>query len=273
VHRHRQISVLLFLLCFFATATTWAHQSDIPDLNTVLSRMEHAQADSHAHMSPYSVTREYKFFGDDQQHAKSQVVAKVDFAPPNEKNYTIEQSSGSGQGEKITRKVLDHEKQMTKGNESGALNRQNYDFAFLRCESMSGRHAYVLQLTPKHNDKNLIKGQAWIDAETFHPLKIEGEPAKSPSWWVKNLKLSLMFGPVGDMWLQTGTQAVATVRFLGQHTMVARDLNYQLPTQVAALSTPKIASTPPPVQVAAVKRRPMRPALGAGVGIIAVRRY
>ncbi len=234
--------------------------------------MEQAQAESHARMSAYSVTREYKFFGDDQQHAKSEVVAKVDFAPPNQKNYTIEQSSGSGQGEKITRKVLDHEKSIAKGDSSSGLDRENYDFTYLRCELVNGRPAYVLQLTPKHNDKNLIKGQAWIDKETFHPLKIEGEPAKSPSFWVKNVKLSLTFGKVGDMLLQTGTQAVASVRFLGQHTMIARDVNYELPVQMAALSTPKPLPAPP-IQVAAVKKRPIRPALGADATIIAVRRY
>ena len=235
--------------------------------------MEQAQAESHTRMLPYSLTREYKFFGDDQQHAKSQVLAKVDFAPPNEKNYTIEQSSGSGQGEKIARKILDHEKQMTRGDStSGALNRDNYDFEYLRSEPMNGRRAYVLQLTPKHSDKNLIKGLAWVDAETFHPLKIEGEPAKSPSWWVKNLKLSLTFGRVGDMWLQTGTQAVANVRLLGQHTMIARDVNYELPVQVAQVMVPK-PLIPSSSQLSAVKKRPTQPALGAGASIIAARRY
>ena len=237
--------------------------------------MEQAQAESHAHMSAYSVTREYKFFGDDQQHAKSQVLAKVDFAPPNEKNYTIQQASGSGQGEKITRKVLDHEKQMTRGDESCALNRENYDFTYLRTEAVNGRRAYVIELLPKHNDKNLIKGLAWVDAETYHPLKIEGEPAKSPSFWVKNLKLSLMFGPVGEMWLQTSTRAVANVRFLGQHTMVARDVNYDLPAQMADAIPPKsMAITALPTTIpTAVKKRPTRPALGAGASIISVRRY
>lgn len=272
MHRNNQISVVLFLFCFLATAAMWAQQAAAPDINTILSRMEQAQAESHAHMSPYSVTREYKFFGDDQQHAKSQVLAKVDFAPPNQKNYTIEKSSGSGQGEKITRKVLDHEKSMTKGDESGALNRQNYDFSYLRCESINGRRAYVLQLLPKRNEKNLIKGLAWVDAETFHPLKVEGEPMKSPSWWVKSVTYSFTFGQVADMWLQTGMQADANVRLLGRHTMVARDVNYQLPVQMAALSAPRSLPAPPPVQVAAVKKRPTRPALGAGASIIAVRR-
>jgi outer membrane lipoprotein-sorting protein len=250
-----------------------AQQAGTPDLNTILSRMEQAQAESHARMSAYSVTREYKFFGDDQQHAKSQVLAKVDFAPPDQKNYTIEQSSGSGQGEKIARKVLDHEKKMMKGDNSSALSRENYDFEYLRCEPINGRRAYVLQLLPKRNEKNLIKGVAWVDAETFHPLRVEGEPMKSPSWWVKSVKYSFTFGPVADMWLQTGMQAVANVRLLGQHTMIARDVNYQLPVQMAALSAPKPATLPPPVQVAAVKKRPMRPALGAGASVIAVRRY
>ena len=264
----------MFLLCFLATIPVVAQQLGTPDLNTILSRMEQAQAESHARMSAYSVTREYKFFGDDQQHAKSQVLAKVDFAPPNQKNYTIEQSSGSGQGEKITRKVLDHEKQMAKGDTSGAaINRENYDFEYLRCEAINGRRAYLLQLFPKRNDKNLIKGQAWIDAETFHPLRVEGEPMKTPSWWVKSVKYSFTFGPVADMWLQTGMQAVANIRLLGQHTMVARDVNYQVPVQMAALSAPKHAALPLPVQVAAGKTRPTQPALGAGGSIIAVRRY
>lgn len=274
MHRNNQISVLIFLLCFLATASTWAQQAATPDLNTILSRMEQAQAESHLRMSPYSVTREYKFFGDDQQHAKSQVLAKVDFAPPNQKNYTIEKSSGSGQGEKITRKVLDHEKQMAKGDStSGALSRENYDFEYLRCELMNGRRVYVLQLLPKRNEKNLIKGLAWVDAETFHPLKVEGEPMKSPSWWVKSVKYSFTFGRVADMWLQTGMQADANVRLLGRHTMIARDINYQLPVQMAAATAPKAAVVPPPVQLAAVRKRPMRPALGAGASIIAVRRY
>jgi len=274
VQRNNQISVLIFLLCFLATAATWAQQAATPDLNTILSHMEQAQAESHAHMSPYSVTREYKFFGDDQQHAKSQVLAKVDFAPPDQKDYTIEKSTGSGQGEKITRKVLDHEKQMTKGESSGAaLTRENYDFEYVRSESLNGRRAYVLQLLPKRNEKNLIKGLAWVDAETFHPLRVEGEPMKSPSWWVKSVKYSFTFGPVADMWLQTGMQADANVRLLGRHTMVAHDVNYQLPAQVAALSAPNAAAVPPSVPAAAVKKRPTRPALGAGASIVAVRRY
>src|SRR5262249_28077953 len=161
-----QISALLFLLCFLLTATNWAQQAATPDINVILSHMEQAQAESHAHMSAYSVMREYKFFGDDPQHAKSQVLAKDEFAPPNQKSYTIQQSSGSGQGEKITRKVLDHEKSVAKGDSSSGLNRENYEFTYLRREPVNGRPAYVLQLIPKHNDKNLIKGQAWIDEET-----------------------------------------------------------------------------------------------------------
>src|SRR3954468_22443155 len=139
------MSAVFFLLLFLATIPALAQQAATPDLSSILSHMEQAQAESHAHMSPYSVTREYKFFGDDQQHAKSQVLAKVDFAPPDQKNYTIEQASGSGQGEKITRKVLDHEKSMAKGDESVALTRENYDFEYLRSEAVNGRRAYVLQ--------------------------------------------------------------------------------------------------------------------------------
>jgi len=42
------------------------------------------------------------------------------------------------------------------------------------------------------------------------------------------------------MWLQTALEATATVRILGPHTMVSRDVKYQLGEEVVA-GHPKVA--------------------------------
>jgi hypothetical protein len=55
---------------------------------------------------------------------------------------------------------------------------------------------------------------------------IDGDLAKNPSWWLKRVHLTLSFGEVGGMWLQTGTRAEADVRVFGEHTLTSNEINY-----------------------------------------------
>jgi len=46
-----------------------------------------------------------------------------------------------------------------------------YDVKLLGSEDLSGRNCYVIQLTPKDNEK--VKVKMWVDKEFWYPLKIE----------------------------------------------------------------------------------------------------
>jgi hypothetical protein len=228
------------------------------DLATIVTRMEQAQADNRTHFRPYVVTRDYKLFGSDD-HAASEVIAEVSFQPPNQKQYEIKQTSGSGSGEKVVRRVLDRETEMARQAGEFDLNRANYDFELLRTEQMAGATVYVLELHPKRGDRNLLKGEAYVDAATYRIRRIVGHPAKSPSWFLKDLQLTLTFSDAKGMWMQTGSEAVANVRFVGKHAFVSRDLSVQTAEVVAENVTP--------ARSAASRRLRARsaPALGAGV--------
>ena len=78
---------------------------------------------------------------------------------------------------------------------------------------------YVLGIVPKRKDKSLLRGQIWVDASTFRIRRIEGVPAKSPSFWLKNIHITLQFAQLGGMWVPVTFDAVATVRILGQYTL------------------------------------------------------
>ena len=60
------------------------------------------------------------------------------------------------------------------------------------------------------------------------------EPAKSLSWWVRDVRMVFLYGDVEGMWLQTASEATATVRILGQHTIVSQDVKYDIDELVAA---------------------------------------
>jgi hypothetical protein len=66
--------------------------------------------------------------------------------------------------------------------------------------------------------------------------RFEGELAKPPSWWVRDVSVTFVYGGVGGMWLQTATEAEADVRILGHTTMVSRDVKYKITKLVATAS-------------------------------------
>jgi hypothetical protein len=95
----------------------------------------------------------------------------------------------------------------------------------------------VLELLPRRKEIHLLHSDIWVDATTYLLRRFEGEIAKTPSWWVKDVNVTFVYGDVGGMWLQTASEAVANVRILGRSTMVSRDLKYKISELVAAASS------------------------------------
>ena len=119
----------------------------------------------------------------------------------------------------MIRELLDRETESAKKGNASEVNRTNYDFVFLRQENFGDVPEYVLGTFPKRKDRNLLRGQIWVDATTFRIRRIEGAPAKSPSFWLKNIHITLQFAQLGGMWVPVTFDAVATVRLLGQYTL------------------------------------------------------
>jgi len=95
----------------YASAQT---ESAVPTTDTIVSHMARARAQNRARFRPYIVTRDYKLFGKDTDKTKSQVIADVAFVPPDSKQYTIDQSNGSGLGGMIVRRMLTSEAEVTR---------------------------------------------------------------------------------------------------------------------------------------------------------------
>jgi hypothetical protein len=199
----------------------------VPGVQAILSRMAQTGVENRTHLRPYSVVRDYRLFGKENQTTKAEVIADVTFVPPDVKHYAIRQANGMGLGEKIVRQMLDHETDIVKDYGSTDLTPDNYDFRFVREEQLNGQRCYVLEMLPKRKGKTLLRGQIWVDATTYQLRRTEGEPGKTPSWWLRDSRIVLVYGEVGGMWLQTASESTANVWFVGPHTMVARDVEYK----------------------------------------------
>ncbi len=203
--------------------------------------MQHVQAEARDQSVPYTVSRDYQLSGTNTQKAKSEVLAQVNFFPPSQKDYTVQKIDGSDRGMDIVRRVLDHESEMASHSESHELTTRNYQFAFIGQEVIDGRNCYVLQLKPKRNEPDLINGRVWVDSANFQMRRVQGTPAKSPSWWLRNLQITINYGAINGIWTQLATKAVADVRLLGTNILTSRAVDLHTTALDAKNQMPKRA--------------------------------
>jgi hypothetical protein len=195
-----------------------------PDLGVLLQHMENVAHQDPAGSRPYQLTREYKVFHGDDKQPTSEVMAQIAFVPPDTKSYTITQAKGRSIGEKIVRQLLERETESAKKKRESEISRMNYDFVFLRQENLGAACDYVLRIVPHRKEKYLLRGQIWVDANTFRIRRVEGVPAKGPSIWIKDVHFTLQFAGLNGMWVPVSFDAIATVRFLGQYTLAGLNL-------------------------------------------------
>jgi hypothetical protein len=227
------LSGFVLLATLASSSQVTSSTNEIPDLNLILQRMEDISHRDPAQSRPYEVTREYKVFGGDDKQPTSEVMAQINFVPPDIKTYKITQARGNSRGEKIVRELLDRETESAKKGHGSEISRMNYDFVFLRQENFGVAPEYVLRIVPKRKDKYLLRGQIWVEASTFHIRRIEGVPAKSPSFWIKDIHITLQYGELNGMWVPVSFDAIATVRLLGQYTLAGLNIRAPDPPSTA----------------------------------------
>ena len=223
-----------FLVFLLLDGLILAQQPASPGLNTIVARMMEVRRQNHDRAKAYTVKRDYQLF-DKQSQPKAQVVADITYLPPDQKQYRITSSSG-GLGEKILKDILAKETEAPKEAQRKEIAPENYDFKLVGEEMFNGRRCFVLSMQPKRQEKEMLRGKLWVDAESYNLYRIEGQIVKSPSWWVRDLYILMNFACVDGVWLHTATHAVADVRFKGKYVMDSHDVEYSPAPQTAAFA-------------------------------------
>jgi hypothetical protein len=183
--------------------------------NLVRMNLERAQA-----LQAYQSTRvyrlEYKGFPSGR---KAEMVVNVKYQSPSTKEFEIVSSTGSKTLiDRVFKKLLQGEKEAfeSENQKRIAINQENYEFTLIGYEDAPGGPSYVLSVAPRTKNKYLFQGKIWVDAEQFAVVRMEGEPAKNPSFWIKDTKIETLYVNVDDFWLPAHNHSITAVR-LGGH--------------------------------------------------------
>jgi len=157
------------------------------------------------------------------------MVVSFNYRSPGTTTLTLESSSGSKLIlNKVFKKLLQAERQMigAEAQRKAALNRNNYDFELTGQQQTPSGLAYVLRISPKRKDTFLCRGRIWVDAKDFAVIRLEGEPAKNPSFWTKTSEIERIYKKAGVFWLPSSNTSTTPVRFGGHADMVIQYNNY-----------------------------------------------
>lgn len=78
----------------------------------------------------------------------------------------------------------------------------NYNFKYKGLNLRSDRQVHIFELKPKEKRLGLFKGELWVDATTFLPVREQGQLVKNPSVFIKKMEFSRDYEIVdGIAWL------------------------------------------------------------------------
>ena len=96
---------------------------------------------------------------------------------------------------------------------------RNYSFSYIGQELCDDRKCYRLGITPRRREQYLIQGQIWIDAEDWSIVRIQGSPAKRPSFWTRQTQIDRRYKRIDGMWLNDSLESTSDILIAGRSTL------------------------------------------------------
>ena len=135
--------------------------------------------------------------------------------------WTILEEGGSERTRnKVFRALLETEEQTCRdgAGDGAALTPANYEFAPL---PPNAEGQVQIRLTPRRKDPKLIEGTLTVTADGY-PLVLEGKMAKSPSFWVKSVRVVKRYGRFAGVALPTTVESTADIKMFGESKFTMR---------------------------------------------------
>jgi hypothetical protein len=190
----------------------------------------------------YEGRRHYKLEYKGLPASKSaEMEVTIRFVAPGKKEFTVVSQKGSGVlVSRVLKKLLETEQEATEESlrMQSALTPDNYQFELQGTEQAQDRLQYVLKVEPLRKDKLLYRGRIWVDAQDFAVSRIEAEPAKNPSFWIKKTQIVHHYAKVGDFWLPARNQSESSTRLGGHAQLDIEYVDYLVNQQTEVASKP-----------------------------------
>jgi hypothetical protein len=211
--------------------SAWGQGSVGPTADQIVLRMMAKNAERQAALAHYEAERTYRleYRGTGGAHS-AEMLVDVDYTDE-QKHMTIVSETGSKMiCERVLRKLVESEQEASQRTNrmQMMLSPENYRIELVGQESMDGVRTWVLEVSPKVESKFTYRGRVWVSVDDYAMVRVLGEPAKNPSWWINHASFDWHYARRGQFWLPERNVAVSHVRIGGEATLTIDYGEYQV---------------------------------------------
>jgi|HubBroStandDraft_1064217.scaffolds.fasta_scaffold00010_99 hypothetical protein len=198
----------------------------------VVRNLQQKNAQRAAALGGFVGTRVYRmqYRGFPSDH-DAEMVVDVTYHAPDAKQFNVVSEKGSKFIiDHVFKKLLEGEQEAAseENRRRTALSTENYDFSLAGYENSPDGGRYILDLLPKTKNRFLYSGKIWVDASDFAVVRIEGEPGKNPSFWIKKTEIEHQYVKVNDFWLPAVNHTESVIRLGGIATLSIEYRDYKI---------------------------------------------
>jgi len=215
-------------LVFTTVITAHDLSQGLPTTDEVVAKMMERDNRRQAAFRGYTGVRRY-ILENQPHHKRAEMFVKVNCLDNGTKQFETVSATGWGAARKhVFPRLLESESEasLPDAREKSRITPENYSFEMVGKDYVNGRPAYVMTIAPKKQNKYLIQGKIWVDLDDWTIVRIEGNAAKSPSFWIKSVHFVHSYQKNGSFWFPASDRSVTDVRILGATEVTIEYFDY-----------------------------------------------
>jgi hypothetical protein len=237
---------LVWFLLFSSIAMAADASLQLPTGDEVVARMMARDNERQATLHGYTAARRY-ILENQRHHKRAEMLVHMTCLRDGSKQFeTISETGWGGARKHVFPRLLEAE---TEASRPGLRDRsrlipENYVFEMVGTEFVDERPAYVIAIAPKTPNKYLMQARIWIDADEYAIVRIEGKPAKNPSFWTKSVHFVHKYEKRGSYWFPVSDRSVTDVRIFGSTEVTIEYFDYAPNTSALSASREFVRGAP-----------------------------
>jgi hypothetical protein len=183
-----------------------------------------------ARLQQYSVPRTYRV-QNDKGKVRAEARVWLQYRAPTTKEFKVVAETGSGFiRHRVFKPLMESEVETAAGRNrrDSSITPANYSLELLGEEEVDGHRCFVGQAPPKRADKYLFQGKIWIHAAEFAVVRIAGQPAQNPSFWIKRVDFVRRYQKLGEFWLPLRDESITQVKIFGKNILTIDHGRYEI---------------------------------------------
>jgi hypothetical protein len=224
----KPLLITALLVCLAVPLVGQAPAATSLSADEVMARVFERDSQRESLGGGYKGSREYVLYNR-RMNKRAEMVASVVCEANGTKHFQVVSEDGWKSANKhVLRKMLDSESETSQPDirPKTRMVPANYEFHLVGSENLQGRLSYVIDAVPKRSDKYLFRGRVWVDAEDFAVARVEGQPAKNPSFWTRSVHFVQQYHKSGSFWFPLETTSFTEAMIFDGTDVTIRYFDY-----------------------------------------------